>query len=302
MWCPRLTNLFIFLVLLGVSQGSVAEQKSFYQCARNPQFLRLAGMVPPVAIDTQQSLFPGVVVRELQGQKRTFRHPSWELSGNIGSTVRDELGNIYAIPTPGVSLAENPIEKRNYVYKIDSKSGEMSVLTKLPTSHPASQMNPFGTMGAAYDCSTKTLYVSTVADSDPMVQRGRIYAINVQTREVKTILGGRDALGLDVFDPGDGKRLYFGDARSSSVYSYPLSENSSQRIQNLRREYSLAELENGNSTQAYKIRFVPLEQAGFKMVVTDMEFEFRLVANTARRFRSYEFLKNDSGWSVFKIR
>lgn len=296
-----ITGTFLLLVAPEIA----AKQQAFYDCARNPSFIPKVGMNPPVAIDTQQSLLPGIVIREMQGQRRMFQHPSWRQTGNVGSTVRDEKGNVYAIPIPSVGLDTNPLAKRTFIYKIDSKTGILTKFSELPKSESPSQRNPFGTMGLAYDCDSKLLYVTSVSDSDPWVERGGIYTVSTLTGEVNTLLEGVDAIGIEVFDPGDGKRIYFGEARSSSVKSVSLrdlSENS--RTAKPRHELSLLSLKNGNSTQVRKIRFEGTSRGGYTMVVTDTEFAYRLVADTSKRFRHYEFKWSDeaSKWKFVRIR
>ena len=73
-----------------------------YWCRRLPAFVSKLDLKQPVAIDTAQSRFPGVVVREVKAQQRLYRHPSWQMSGHTASTVMDSQGNIYVIPVPSV--------------------------------------------------------------------------------------------------------------------------------------------------------------------------------------------------------
>jgi len=292
----RLRQFAYFLFLL-LPVSSFAAEQGYYSCARNPQFLSKTGLTQPVGIDTAQSRFPGVVIRELRGQQRVYRHPSWGLSGSVSATVRDELGNIYAIPTPNISLAENPMQMRNYIYRIDGETGEMSVFSELPASPKPSQINPFGTMGIAYDCSRRILYVSTIADSDYRTQKGAIYAINVNTKAVTPILRGRDVLGIEVFNTGKGKRLYFGDARSSSVYSFPITSDPHLNKQNIKHEFSLLNLKQGSSSQISKIRFSRRSDQ-YLMRITNIDFDYRLLSNQTRQTRRYEFRfdQKSSSW------
>lgn len=266
-----------------------------YHCVRKPKFIQTAGMQQPVAIDTKQSRLPGVVIRELKGAKRSFRHPTWSQSGHVASTIRDSNGNIYAVPFPSISLDINPLEKRNTVYKIDSITGEMTPFVHLPLIGEHSQQNPFGTMGVTLDCDTNSIYVSSVANSSPNEVNGVIYQVNIDTAQIESRLSGVDAMGVGIFDAGNGKRIYFGDARSSSIYSLPLLKNGDFSTQEQpRHELSLLEVKNGDSTQVRKIVFVKDKQYGYKLVATETEFSFRLLAESGRRFRDYEFLWNAS--------
>lgn len=275
-----------------------------YHCASEPKFIKTVGMRQPVAIDTQQSRLPGVVVRELKGAKRVFRHPSWEQSGHVTNTVRDQHGHIYTVPVPSVGLDTNPLERRNIVYRIDSVSGVMSKFIELPLEGEHSQRNPFGTMGLTLDCHSQSLYVSSVANSTPTEIKGVIYKVNLQSAEIDSMLAGIDAIGLGLFDTGDGKRLYYGDARSSSVYSLALQKNGDfLDVAKPKYEFSLLSIKNGDSTQVRRIRFIPDGKLAYKLVATDTEFSFRMLAESTRRFRHYEFIWDTSSqkWEFDKV-
>lgn len=286
---------FTLLLLSFFASGSQAAMDSAYDCAAQPKFIAKTGMQQPVAIDTQQSRLPGLVIKELRGEKRTFRHPSWSISGYLASTVRDRQGNIYAVPTPSIGLDTNPLARRNHVYKVDSDSGKMTTFVELPTDGDESQMNPFGTLGLTLDCDRDVLFVSSVADSTPTTQRGAIYQIDLVTGEVLRRKTEVDAIGLGIFNTGDGKRVYFGDARSSSVYSIALNADGSFGVSTPQYELSLLHLVNGNSTQVRKIRFVKDRLHGYLMIVSETEFAFRLAAHSVQSYRHYKF-----AWSAEK--
>lgn len=292
-----------FFVFSGTLYLSVCVSTAFAQsedgdsesCVRKPRFIKTVGMQQPVAIDTKQSRLPGVVIRELKGAKRSFRHPTWEQSGHVASTARDSNGNIFVVPFPSISLDINPLEKRNTIYKIDTITGKMSPFIELPIIGKASQRNPFGTMAITFECESNSLYVSSVANSTPSEIRGGIYKVDPETAEIDSQLSGVDAIGVAIFNTGDGKRLYYGDARSSSVYSLPLMENGGfSPLETARFEFSLLRVKNGDSTQVRKIRFLRDKQNGYKLVATETEFSFRLLAESGRRFRDYEFLWDQS--------
>jgi len=298
---------FVFFLLAFIVQSAFAksEMRGVTECVRNPLFIQIAKMQQPVAIDTQQSRLPGVVVRELKGARRVYRHPSWEQSGHVATSVRDRGGNIYTVPIPSISLDINPLEKRNNVYRIDSKTGEMSVFMSLPMEDGRSQRNPFGTLGVFLDCDTNALYVSSVSDSTPEKVRGVIYKINIETAEIESSLSNVDAIGVAVFEIDGKKRLYYGDARSSSVLSVPLLKSGDfEPRKTPRYEFSLLAIKNGDSTQVRKIRFIKDNDYGYRLSVTDTEFAFRLLSGNTRRFRHYEFIWNHKHqkWEFLRIR
>lgn len=286
-------SAFLWLVYAAPVLADTSTMRAAYTCAEQPKFIPKVGMKQPVAIDTQQSLFPGLVVTELREPKRTFRHPSWNQTGYLASTVRDGAGNIYAIPTPSIGLEHNPLERRNYLYRVESETGLMRVFTKLPAQEVASQSNPFGTLGVTLDCDTQILYVSSVADSTPSEIRGAIYRVDINSGEIISVWRGVDAIGLGIFDYGSGKRLYYGDARSSSVFSVALTHNGDFiRPVVPRHEFSLLNLKNGNSTQVRKIRFVKHRKYGFMMVASETEFSYRLTARGVKPYRHYQFVRD----------
>ena len=276
-----------------------------YNCAAYPKFIQKIGLQQPAAIDTQQSLLPGVVIKELEGKRRIYRHTSWEMSGHVTSTVRDSDGDIYAVPVPSVGLDTNPLERRNTVYRIDSITGVMSVFIKLPLAETSFQGNPFGTLGLTLDCDTSSLYVSSVANSTPREVNGVIYQIGLRNRKIIAQFPQVDAMGLAVFNLGEGKRLYFGDARSSSVFSVALSQNGQfVREQKPRHEFSLLDIRNGDTTQIRKIRFTQDPQYGYKLIATETEFSFRMHAQSHRRYRHYEYIwdTRQKNWKYLQIR
>lgn len=279
--------------LLSTSPG-LAQQYTIggvYYCAALPPFIKRVGLEEPVAIDTTVSELPGLVMREFGGQKRLYQGRSWRATGYVGGTVRDAKGNIYVIPVPSVSLDINPLDKRNIVYKVDAQTAEMTALIHLPVPEKDSQNNPFGTIGLALDCDTNSLYVSSLAGSTPRQSRGVIYQIDLLSGKVVDQLEGVDAIGLGVFNSATQKRLYYGDARSSNVYSVLLSAKGEfKSLSKPRYEFSLLEQKNGNSTQVRKIRFNYDRTLGHVMSVSDAEFSYRLVAERGRRYRHYHFI------------
>ena len=295
------TTMFITLPSAFAENYSVG---SVYGCSGLPPFIKSVGLEEPVAIDTTISRLPGLVIREFSGQKRLYQGRSWRGTGSVGGTVRDAQGNIYVIPVPSVSLDINPLNKRNTVYKVDAKTGQMDVLVELPLPKVETQKNPFGTMGLALDCETNSLYVSSLAGSTSREVRGVIYQIDLASGKVVDEFNGVDAIGLGVFNSPTQKRLYYGDARSSSVYSIRLiSKGGFKGFAKPRYEFSLLDQKNGDSSQVRKIRFNFDKDLGHVMSVADTEFSYRLVAQTSWRHRQYYFVwqaESDS-WILNRI-
>lgn len=255
-------------------------------CRAMPGFIKNTGLGSRVAIDTQQQGYMGLRLVEPQ-TGRTWQHPSWDDAGHVGATTRDRQGNIYVTPTPEVSLADNPPELQNRIYRIDSQTGEMKLWLELPQVAKPSGSNPFGAMGLFYDCDTHSLYASSLAGSTPQLVQGRLYQIDVATAQVLDQVEQVDAIGVGVFNGLPHKRIYFGSARSSDVYSLPLDAKG-HFINEPRHEFALATLPNGNTTSVRRFMFAKMGTA-YGLQVKELEFGFRLLAENNLKRRSYNF-------------
>lgn len=257
-------------------------------CRAMPAFIRNTGLDGrAVAIDTQQRGYTGIRLVQIQGGK-TWQHPSWDDAGHVGAFDRDSDGNIYVAPTPDVSLTENPPELQNRIYRIDAQTGEMVLWLELPAVAPPSPSNPFGVMGLFYDCDTNSLYASSLAGSTPQQANGRIYRIDVASKTVLTYMDQVDAIGIGVFNGADNKRLYFGSARSSDVYSVALDAKGDFTSET-RHEFALATIPDGNTTSVRKFAFVQRGVEQYLMQVKETEFGFRLMAENNPHKRMYLF-------------
>ncbi|MEN9423574.1 MAG: hypothetical protein RL122_957 [Pseudomonadota bacterium] len=265
-------------------------------CQAMPAFIGKTGLGTQVAIDTRQRGYTGL--RLLNGQTgQAWQHPTWDDAGHVGAFARDHEGNIYVTPAPEVSLAENPPALQNRIYRIDGATGEMALWLELPAFAPPSAANPFGTMGLFFDCDTHSLYVSSVAGSEPRQANGRIYRIDIATKKVKSQLDSVDALGVGVFNGVQHKRLYFGAARSSDVYSVALDAQG-DFAQDVRHEFALVTLPDGNSTSVRKIEFTQNRQGQYVMQAKELEFGFRLPAenNPYKRVFRFSYQVGDDTW------
>lgn len=259
-------------------------------CRSMPAFISQTGLGNAVAIDTRQRGYTGIRLLNARNGK-TWQHPSWDDAGHVGAFARDSAGNIYIAPTPEVSLAENPPELQNRIYQIDAKTGEMALWLELPAAAAPSQANPFGVMGLFYDCDTDSLYASSLAGSSATEVHGRIYQIKVANKQVIDQLEQTDAIGIGVFNGANHKRLYLGSARSPDVYSVALDAQGSF-TQDVQHEFSLATLPNGNTTNVRKFVFRQEQNGRYLMLLKELEFGFRLLAENNLRKRVYAFVYN----------
>ena len=188
------------------------------------------------------------------GQGSLYQHPTWDDAGYLGPWTYDRLGNVYAGPVPLVSLVENPPEKQNKVYKVDTDSQVMAEFVDLPATQPPSGANPFGVVGLTYDCDTELLYASSLAGSTAGQEVGRIFRIDLASGQVLNSLDGVDAMGLGVFNGAQGKRLYYGLTRKPEVWSVAL-DDTGDFAGEPRFEFSLVGLPTEGRQTVRRIRF-----------------------------------------------
>ena len=256
-------------------------------CQQLPEFVEAVGFGPQVLIDTSQQLVTGVALREPVEGGRVYNHTSWDDAGNLGPNVLDKNGNIYLAPVPLVSLYNNPPAEQNKIYRINAKTGVMQAFINLPWAQPPSVSNPFGVVGLAYDCETHSLYASSVAGSGPATELGRIYKVDLKTGEVVNQLENIDALGIGIFNGQQGKRLYYGAARTPEVYSIALT-NTGDFAGEPRFEFSLAALPGGSQDNAHRFRFTRENELEIKGI----EFGFKLLAASDPLRNVYRFRYN----------
>jgi hypothetical protein len=230
-----------------------------------------------------------------QAPTNVYKHPSWGQAGYLGTPVNDELGNIFVSPAPRVNLYDNPPEQQNTVFRVDTDTGVMAELVKLPSPAPISPENPFGIIGLAYDCDTKSIYAASIAGSTREDETGVIYQIDSATGEILSELTGIDAFGLGVFNRTRGKRLYFGLARKSEVWSVALDGDG--RIKGRPRfEFSMAGWGSSGDEKARRILFRRAEE----MILRGSIFNYNLVAGSERPQTDY-LLRYDTAQDLWLL-
>jgi hypothetical protein len=252
-------------------------------CLRPPTFIQQLGMGQQPLIGTSARGFVGFVVIDPQTGEG-YQDPSWDDAGYLGAYAYTERGDFYVAPAPQSSLELNPPEKQNILHRIDSSSAQLAPFVELPAALPVSANNPFGILGMAYDCDTGSLYASSVAGSTPTEEAGRIFQISATTGEILGSLDGIDAFGVGVFNTAEGKRLYYGKARSAELYSLPL-DNEGRFAGEPRLEFSTTAFPDGDNRKIRRVVFTPENQ----MVLYAIDFDFTLrvasvIENTVYRF------------------
>ena len=268
-------------------------------CRTVPKFISSLKMRKPSLDSRQQDGSMGLLIRDFAKKDTSWQHKSWEKSGYIGAFDRDKQGHIYVVPMPYVSLLVNKPEEQNQIYRIDSSTAKMSLFMKLPTKTQPNARNPFGAMGLFYDCDTNSLYVSSLAGSQPMKEMGVIYQIDLKTKKIVSKLENTDAIGIGVFNDETGKKLYFGSARNSNLFSIAL-DNEGHFSGEKRYELSLSQIKGGDSTVIKKVQFAK-KNSQFYMILKEIEFGFRLLAENNTHKKKYNFQRDKTShkW-VFK--
>jgi hypothetical protein len=246
-------------------------------CRRQPGFATTLGFSQQALIGTGQEAGPkGLALFEMgkDGQpSRTYQDPTWDDAGWLGYITLDREGNVFVFPAPRENLVDNPPEKANIVYRVDSTTAQMSGFITVTAAAPSSPENPYGILGMTLDCDTDSLYVTTVAGSTRASEAGKLVQVKMVGPTVAAELPGVDAFGVAVYNWPEGKRLYYGLARTADIYSVALDEagNFSGQPQ---YEFSLPD----PNFKAWRMRFA---QNG-DLQVRALEFDFNLKATSER--------------------
>jgi len=156
-----------------------------------------------------------------------YQHPTWSDAGYLGPLITDEHGNLITAPAPRINTLYNLPEKQNSIFLVNSHTGVMSEVFRLPGEKKGEEQNPYGILGMTYDCDTKLLYVGTVYESGRENEVGKIFVLkNIQTSpEIIDVLEGIDPFGICVAEIGAEKILFCGSARKSRVLAISLTED-----------------------------------------------------------------------------
>jgi len=134
-------------------------------CKRAPAFVSALGFSKNVAIITSNPGVKGIMLADGANMGKTYQDSSWASHGYMGQFATDDAGNIFVLPGPHVNLIDNPISTNNYVFKIDSRTGKLSIFAQLPNLANDQSPNAFGALGITYNCKHKCLYISSVNNS-----------------------------------------------------------------------------------------------------------------------------------------
>lgn len=242
-----------------------------------------------IAFSTSERQIRGLVcfVPSDPSKANKYQHESWSKAGYLSALIFDPEGNIYVIPTPTVNTLYNDPKRQNIIFKVDSKTAVMDSFMSLPMSCLPNEFNPFGLLGLSYDCEDDFMYASTVMGSDHKNERGRIYSIAIKRNsppEIVDSLVAVDAIGIGVARVNKVKKLFWGSARNSEIYSVEL-DSLNHFVGKPRVEVSLENYGVRGDDKARKIKFTQNNQ----MVVKGAEFYYTLIAPVEKQESSYVF-------------
>jgi hypothetical protein len=253
-------------------------------CQKTPAFLANLNFGNHAALSTAEKARPGLWI--IEGDHR-YQHPSWKNAGFLAPIEQDKEGNIYVAPAPFINVLENPPEQQNAVWRVDGRSQEMTKFLDLPHDSKLGDQNAYGTLDLAYDCDSENLYVSSVFGSTRDKESGKIYRIDTKTKQAKPLLENIDGFGLAVYNTAKGKRLFYGLARRSEIWSVGLTD-AGETAGPQRKE---ASLENLGPRGDDKVRRITFQQNG-EMLLFGIEFNFNLIAPTEKQEMVYRFRYN----------
>lgn len=267
-------------------------------CLAGPAFIAELDLENP-SIDTSQQIAHGLVIREPYAEGRYYQHETWLDAGNLGPFAYDNKGEIYVGPVPLVSLDLNPTAEQNWIYHVDSQTAVMSKYLELPWPLPPTGSNPYGILGLTYDCDTDSLYAATAAGSTAQEEVGAIYQIDLDTDEIISKIDGIDTIGLAVFNGIEGKRLYYGLARSPEVHSVGLDATTGNFYGEPRFEFSLAAQPGGSFDNAHRIQFT----RDGRMIVKGIEFSYSLQVSSEpqRNIYTFQHVPEDDSWTFLNV-
>jgi hypothetical protein len=288
---------FIVAVLMFSCQQPGKVVYSDNNCKLIPPFVgRLGFNTKKSYFSTSEKRTMGLVLLEaldpqnLQaGAAKKYQDSSWKKAGWLAPIQLDDRGNVFTGPAPFINVLNNPATDQNTIYKVDGQTGIMAPFAKLPLPDSATDQNPYGIIGLIYLCESGSLYVSTIAGSNRQYEKGAIYQVNAVTGKTEDKLTGMDVLGMGIAYTSNERRLFFGQARTSGVYSIALDKNGSF-LGKPQLEFSLSGL---GSRGDDKVRRIKTNRDG-SLEVYGMEFNFNLVAPSEKQETLYRFVYDDA--------
>lgn len=285
---------YVVYILLGIALagcGTKEAEEVEYQtndCRKWPAFAARVGYpAGNGAFSTTEHRKMGLFLKKMSGDSGKpvyYQHPSWKKAGWLAPIQLDKYGNVFTAPAPLVNVLNNAPDSQNMVYRVDAETGEMAFFAQLGKPAVTANQNPYGIMALCYFCEKELLYASTVAGSTRTKEAGGIYCIDGATGKIVDKLTGFDPFGIGISFVEGKRKLYFGKARTSEIYSVNLTASgkfSGEPVQIL----TLDGLGPRGDDKAKRIRFSPKGD----MTVEGYEFNFNLIAPAEKQVTNYYF-------------
>ena len=259
-------------------------------CARQPQFLQKLKIPQPVMIDLSQKRFKGIALLYGKDFQQVLHPKQWEQYEHFSTYSVDEKGNVYLVPIPFISIRPMTFNLQKNIYKLDTQSGKISIFLHLEDVIPSAH-NPYGVNAIAYDCDDKTLWVAAIDESNYQSQKGVIYHINLDTKEILQKVEGFDILSMIIVKSEKGKYLLVGSARDNGLYAYTIDKGKLSVT-----AQKLLELPVANE----HIRKIKVKSKNL-LELQSIPFSYALIAQTAKQDRqkyTAKWDKNRKNWSI----
>ena len=223
---------------------------------------------------------------------KTLHLKEWEKYEHFGTYAMDDQGNIYLAPTPFISIRPTTFDLLKNIYKLSSKTGELTKFMHFDDVHPAAT-NPYGLNAITYDCKDKSLWVAAIDESNYGTQKGVIYNVDPKQKTIRSKITGIDALSMARLTTSKGEYLLAGSARNNGLYAYKLSQTGVKH-----ERIKLFELPLPNE----RIRKIKVKRANL-LEIQSVPFSYSLIAQSAKKDRTFYTAKWDEKkreWLVTK--
>lgn len=263
-----------------------------HNCARPPQFLQHIHVPQPVIIDLSQKVYKGIAFHYGDNFSKVLHPKIWEQYEHFSTYTIDENGNIFLIPTPFISIKAITFNLQKNIYKLDSRTGKLSIFMHFDDVLPSSQ-NPYGLNAITYDCDSKALWIAAIDKSNYQAEKGRIYYVDMKQKEVLFQINNVDVLSVLNIKTSKGKYLLVGSARDNGLYAYDISK----RQQEYKR-IKVLELPFPNE----RIRKIKIKAENV-LELQSVPFSYSLIAQSSKKDRTFYTAKWDSltnKWIVSK--
>ncbi len=293
-------NILLLISLLQIN--SLLSQS----CKGIPKFLVTMGFdMSRSGFSSQEKKQIGVVAIEYRNPQnansertKSYQDPSWKVCGYAGTITTAKNGNTYVLPKANVNMLYNHPKDQNTIYVIDSYTGKMTSWYSIPMPKIPFEKNANGLMSSFYDCEMDELIVSTIAGSDYQNEIGKLYSININTKELQTLIENQDIMGVLSLRKESQKIILYGLCRKSEIWSVQVN-NKNIPISKPKLEIDLSGLGPRGDDKARKMKQNP----DGSIAIFGVPFYYNLTAPVQRQESIYIYQYNmiESKWKLKSI-